>query len=134
MQKYHIESPSKGFIQYKSRGDITVIETDDVEYVGFLVDFQKIVVAAGVNYNDVVDSPDVAGRSINLTFWRRQEAVVDKIIRQTRRELLKDNSLDHKGDNAGYVFDIYKSYIGCRDYWSLQISLAARYRFTEDEQ
>lgn len=134
MQKYQIESPNKGFIQFKSRGYIAVIETDDVEYVGFLVDFQKIVEAAGVNYNEIVDSPDVAGRSVNLTFWRQQEEVVDKIIRQTRRELLKDNRFDHKGDNAGYVFDIYKSYIGCREYWSLQVRLSARYSFTEDAQ
>lgn len=130
-QAYSVAN-EKGVLQFYSRGELKTIETDDVEYVQFLADFQGLVESMGVDYGYHADTPTLEDRSILLTFTKDKEEIVDRIIRQTRRELLKDNIFDHKGDNNGYTFRVSKTLIEGHDYWSVEIRLADWYRFTED--
>lgn len=122
----------KGVLQFYSRGEIKTVEIDDVDYVQFLSDLQRLVESTGIDYGYHADTPTPEDRSILLTFTKDQEALVDRTIRKTRQELLKDNIFDHNGKSEGYTFSVSKAFIEDRDYWSIEFRLSGRYSFTEE--
>lgn len=121
-----------GVLQFYSRGEIKTVDTDDIEYVQFLAVIQGLVESLGVDYGIHADTPTLEDRFSLLTFTKDQEDIVDRIIRQMRCELLKDNIFDHKGDSSGYIIRISKAFIEGHNYWSVEIRLADSYRLTED--
>lgn len=107
--------------------------TQSFAFSEFKVHLGAIVADEGISFDEIADDPK--GDSINLTFGSDQEPTIDRVVRRTRKDLLRHNHIDLGAwREDGFTFEIKKSFIVRPACWSLSFSFAERYRFVENFQ